>query len=99
MLIVEGAVYLRGLRVSTQYLLPPPCGNLFPAWTSRASWHGGESGKLRRLRRRNDMSFWRGFPEQFLILSDVRNGSRLCGNPGETGWRGKFVQFPEGTIF
>ena len=30
---------------------------------------------------------------------NVRFGSRLCENPGETGFRGNFAQFPESTIF
>jgi hypothetical protein len=30
---------------------------------------------------------------------NVAFGSWLCENTGETGWRGKFVQFPEGMIF
>jgi hypothetical protein len=34
-----------------------------------------------------------------LIAVNVCSGSWLCENTGETGWRGKFVQFPEGMIF
>ncbi len=37
--------------------------------------------------------------EAVLSARHVRLGSRLCENPGETGCRGKFVQFPERTNF